>query len=118
VWLNKCDLVADPLSLEPLRTHDPQALTISARTGDGIPALARWVQERADFAKDAVWIAIPIARSRLQADVRRAATVLDQRFEEERALFRVRARKSVLEELTAKGGVVLSDEEAPDARRP
>ena len=107
------DRVVDVLTVEPLRAHDPQSVLVSARTGQGLDALAGWVGERADASADVTWVAIPITRTRLVAQLRNAATILEERFEAELVLIRVRARKPVLDELLAKGASKIS---APEAR--
>jgi len=44
---NKADRVADPMTLEALRAEFPGALVLSARTGEGVPELRRFVWSEA-----------------------------------------------------------------------
>jgi GTP-binding protein HflX len=107
--LNKVDLVADRLDLNPLLGHDAEAVIVSARTGSGIEELTSRVRGIADAGREGCWLELPMADPRLAARVRRVVTVLEQHYAEDRVLFRVQGTPEAIEEIVAKGGRLLGD---------
>jgi GTP-binding protein HflX len=113
--LNKIDMMDSQIALAPLRNHDAEAVSVSARTGAGIDELVRRVRLLADEGLDGAWVALPLADPKLLAQVRRSLSVLDQRYDDNRVFLRVRVRQHVLDELLAKGGTLINAAEVPEA---
>ena len=71
IALNKADL-ADPMTLVALRTQLPGALTVSARTGEGIDELRERIEEMLPRPDVPVDVVVPYSRgdlvSRVHAD--------------------------------------------------
>jgi GTP-binding protein HflX len=76
IVFNKVDKVADPAVLQRLRSHFPDALFISAHTGEGIPALLEKMTELASPGNVTRELRIPAAESGVLARLHREAQVL------------------------------------------
>ncbi|MEO6785339.1 MAG: GTPase HflX [Chthoniobacteraceae bacterium] len=75
VVFNKVDKVADPAVLHRLRVHFPDALFISVRTGEGIPALLEKMSELAAPGTVTRELRIPASESGLLARLHREGKV-------------------------------------------
>jgi GTP-binding protein HflX len=113
--INKADLVQDRLDLNPLHAHDAEAIVVSARSGRGIEDLVARVRRIADADGEGHWLEIPMVDPRLQQRVRTTMTVLEQRYDEERVLFRVSGNPEALQEIVARGARVLDEPPPRDA---
>lgn len=107
--LNKVDALGDRAVLPLLQKEFPGALPVSAKTGEGIDALEDRVREILDQATRETWLAVPHEHAALHARVRQLASVLEVRYENDCAWFRVKASPAVLQVLTAKGARVSED---------
>ncbi len=76
VVLNKVDTAA-PAAAAALRRDEPEALAVSARTGEGIVALQQAVAARLPRPQVTVEVLLPYARGDLVARVHRDGEVLD-----------------------------------------
>jgi GTP-binding protein HflX len=81
VVFNKVDKVTDPAVLHRLRVHFPEALFISVRTGEGIPALLARMSELAAPGTVTRELRIPAAESGLLARLHREAKVHEIRYD-------------------------------------
>jgi GTP-binding protein HflX len=75
VVFNKVDKVPEPASLHRLRAHFPDALLISVRSGEGIPALLEKMTELAAPGNVTRELRIPASESGLLARLHREAQV-------------------------------------------
>jgi GTPase len=75
VVLNKADRVEDTMQLQALRNTEPGSLVVSARTGQGLEALAARVCAHFAGSRRRFRVSIPMAAGRLMAELRRLATV-------------------------------------------
>ncbi|MDP6423836.1 MAG: GTPase HflX [Planctomycetota bacterium] len=113
VVLNKVD-AADVDRLVMLRNTCPDAVAVSARTGIGAQELADRVQLALDKASIEVWLCVPHALSAVHNELRTAATVLEVRYADDAAFFRVRATPATLGALGDRG-VTVSESPPPAA---
>ncbi|WP_315853137.1 GTPase HflX [Bythopirellula goksoeyrii] len=88
--LNKVDCVTDPLALESLRTRYPQAVLISAATGDGLPRLASAVGDA--LSKDFLDLEIhlPASDGKTLAFLAKYGEVLSRTYVEDRTVVHCR----------------------------
>jgi GTP-binding protein HflX len=78
--LNKLDLVAEPLSLQPLsRGRTEEVVLVSAKTGEGLAKLEAVVLERVDRRSPVVEVRLSSADGRGIAALKAAGRVLEQR---------------------------------------
>lgn len=90
---NKSDAVQDPLTLQYLRQGRTQeAVHISARTGAGLAELDAAVRRRLDRRSALVDLYFPIQEGRIEAAVRRLCSPLEEDWDAERSLRRLRVR--------------------------
>lgn len=75
---NKVDRVTDGMHLQALLNTDPSALALSARTGEGLEALADAVREHFLGSSHLFDLEVPIARGRTLARVGELAEVLER----------------------------------------
>ena len=74
VVINKSDS-ADPEVLARLRLHEPHAIVISARTGEGIEALLALIEAELPHAAVAIDLVVPYSRGDLVARAHREAEI-------------------------------------------
>jgi GTP-binding protein HflX len=90
---NKSDAVQDPLTLQYLRQGRTQeAVHISAHTGAGLAELDAAVRRRLDRRSALVDLYFPIQEGRIEAAVRRLCSPLEEDWDAERSLRRLRVR--------------------------
>lgn len=82
VTLNKIDVVADEVTRRRLRRAYPEALLISARTGEGLPELTGVLARELEAALHEEELLVPHDRYALVALLRRRSAVLAEKFEE------------------------------------
>lgn len=80
IVLNKID-IADPVRLQYLRNKLGETAAVSARTGEGIEALVRLIDERLASTRSRVSLRIPQSDAGLVAAVYQNGRVLSQRYE-------------------------------------
>ena len=81
--LNKCDAVADRSVLVELRRRLPDALTVSAITGEGLDELARVVANRRSEAWAELDVCVPHDQGRLVAMVSEHGEIAAQRWDDD-----------------------------------
>ncbi len=87
--LNKSD-IADPLSMRRLQNLHPEAVTISAMTGEGLSDLQHAVTEMTRPAMVTLTLDIPYQRGDVAAAAHRAGEVLTEKHDEEGTILEVR----------------------------
>lgn len=75
VLLNKCDAVRDPMDLQALRNAEPDAIPISARTGQGLADVEDLVRQHFAGALRRFRVLVPHAEGRAQAQAHALALV-------------------------------------------
>src|ERR1051325_3673970 len=77
VVFNKIDKLSDPSALFALRRHFPEAVSISAKTGEGIPELIERISEFVARGTMTISLRLPDARGDLLARLHREGAVRD-----------------------------------------
>jgi len=95
VALNKADLLT-PALRATLAAADPQAVFISAATGEGLPELLVIVAERLDEGRTVATFRVPHERGEIRNELHASGEVLEESFAEEGAVMVVRAPASLL----------------------
>jgi GTP-binding protein HflX len=80
--LNKIDRVEDPATVHTLRLHFPDAIFLSARTGEGMDELLYRMADMLADRVEKVELALPLNRTDLVSLLHRAANVLSIGYEE------------------------------------
>lgn len=80
---NKCDAVPHPDLIEGLVRQHPGSVAVSARTGEGIPALLEEFQIRLEAWRLKMRLALPHSESALLAEIHRVGHVLEVRYEDD-----------------------------------
>ncbi len=101
--LNKVDAVADEAILPILRQKFTEAISISARTGEGLDGLRDVVLERLAGEQRRMRLSIPAAAGRALGFLERFADVLTREFVDGRAIFEVNISERVLDHLHTLG---------------
>ena len=97
--LNKMDAVADPSLAAVLRQAHPEALPLSARTGEGLEALRAEVERRMRGEQRRITLSLPAHDGRALGFLERFADVLTRSFENGRAIFEVEIAPRALNHL-------------------
>jgi GTP-binding protein HflX len=95
VALNKTDLLTPALQ-KTLAEAYPQAVFISAVTGEGLPELLGIVAERLDEGRTVATFRVPHERGEIRNELHASGEVLEESFAEEGAVMVVRAPASLL----------------------
>ena len=95
VALNKADLLT-PALRATLSAAYPQAVFISAATGEGLPELLAIVAERLDEGRTVATFRVPHERGEIRNELHASGEVLEESFAEEGAVMVVRAPASLL----------------------
>ena len=82
VVLNKIDKVSDPSALFALRRHFPDAVSVSAQTGEGFDELVERISEFVARGTMTVELRLPSARADLLARLHRDGTVHELEYED------------------------------------
>ena len=88
--LNKVDAVEDPTTLESLRTRYPNAVTVSARAGEGLPKLASAVSNALSRDFLDLEIQLDAANGRLQAYLAQHGEILSRTFNDNHVIIHCR----------------------------
>lgn len=80
---NKCDVVPHPDLIEGLLRQHPGSVAVSARTGEGIPALLEEFQIRLEAWRLKMRLALPHSEFALLAEIHRVGHVLEVRYEDD-----------------------------------
>ena len=94
--LNKIDRLDDPVRLEALRTKYPNAVPISAFTGDGVPRLAGAVSDALSHDFLDLDVSFSAANGKLLATLAQFGDVLSRTFAEDRVYVHVRLARKYL----------------------
>jgi len=93
VVFNKVDQVADRIGLQALsRGIEADVVYVSARSGEGLDRLDECVRRRLDARSFLVDVFMPIADGRLDSNVRRLCTPIEDEVDAESGVHRLRAR--------------------------
>ena len=82
VVFNKVDKVSDPSALFALRQHFPEAVSVSAKTGEGMDELIERISEFVARGTMTIALRLPSERADLLARLHREGSVHDLRYEE------------------------------------
>ncbi len=82
VVFNKVDKVGDPSALFALRRHFPEAVSVSAKTGEGMEQLIERISEFVARGTMTISLRLPSERADLLARLHRDGSVHDLRYEE------------------------------------
>ena len=82
VVLNKIDKVSDPSALFALRRHFPDAVSVSAQTGEGLDELVERISEFVARGTMTVELRLPSERADLLARLHRDGTVHELHYED------------------------------------
>ena len=99
----------DRSHLAGLHKLAPDAIRLSAKTGQGIDDLIRGLQDHLVGCEETVEMLVPHDKGALRAEVRLSASVLDERHVEEGSILKVTVSRRVLGRLLAKGAQRLTD---------
>jgi GTP-binding protein HflX len=99
--LNKIDAIPDPAARRSLQARYPHALCIAARTGAGLPALARAVSDCLGRSFRDVDVATAPANGRLLAWLAAHGEVLSRRFTDDRVVVHCRIPTAMLGRIDA-----------------
>jgi GTP-binding protein HflX len=101
--LNKIDQLDDRSSMLVFHSRFPDAVAVSAKTGEGREELITRVGQRLAAAAAEITLRVPHALSNLHSEIHALVTVLDVAYEADAAYFRVLATAGVLRRLEARG---------------
>ncbi len=87
---NKIDALRDRIELEHLKRTYPDHVAISAKTGAGLDELRAAIARRASARFVAESFRFPVSNGRAIAFIRDRAEIVEERFEGEEAIYRVR----------------------------
>lgn len=102
--LNKIDRLEDAADVQSWLKQYPEALPISAATGDGLSRLRALVMEQFLGAVHEVEIALPMGDTRRIMFLEKRTQVLDRRYDDSTAVFTVRIGRRQMDQLLAQGG--------------
>lgn len=106
--INKLDLVDDRSELASLFVHAPDAVTVSARSGEGLDDLRHRLEELMAEHERRVEILIPHTAGALRAEIRGRCTVVSELFTENGCLMEISVSPALLGKLLAKGALLSS----------
>lgn len=84
--LNKADLPEGQSALQNLRRQLPDAVVLSAKTGEGIDALLQELCDRLRDRQVQVHLRVPAQEGKIIASLHQSANVLSERYEEDMAI--------------------------------
>ena len=99
--LNKCDLLSTPLQRQRLQRKYPEALLVSAQTGEGLPELLRELSVQVSAGMEQLTVLIPHDRYDLISTIRKNCALDSEKFIAEGVLLQLRAPLSCLSLLSA-----------------
>lgn len=97
--LNKIDRIRDDAAFAVLRQQYPDAVPVSARTRAGLQELSAAVDDRLLGEQEYMTLSIPLVDGRAFGFVERYATILEKRFEDDRAILELKIAPRALEHL-------------------
>eukprot|EP00904_Undaria_pinnatifida_P001918 jgi/Undpi1/11727/HiC_scaffold_37.g14022.m1 len=106
--INKLDLVEDRTLLADLYLHAPDAVEVSAYSGDGLDGLRIRLEElMADYERR-VEVLIPHTAGALRAEIRARCTVISEIFTDQGCLMEISVSPALLGKLLSKGALLNS----------
>ena len=96
ILFNKVDRLRDAVEVTLLARRHPDSLAISARTGDGLPALSERISRILATRLVELEVEIPQSEGRLLADLAANAVILKREYGPERVRMRLRAPRRML----------------------
>ncbi len=102
--LNKTDALNDPLLLPLLRRMAEDAVCVSALTGEGLPELARRIEEFLDRGQVELTVEVGVGNGRLFSLLYEKGKVLDRSYRDGMAQVRVRIPESLMGAIESLGG--------------
>jgi GTP-binding protein HflX len=87
VVINKVDRVTDPMMLQAILNTEQEAVTVSARTGQGLDVLQERVRAHVQAGRRRFRLSVPVARGRAMAMLRDLARVLGSEMDGEQVVF-------------------------------
>jgi GTP-binding protein HflX len=114
--INKIDAVPDRARLEGLLGRYPGAVTISARTGRGLPQLATAVSDALSRSFADVEVEMGVENGRLMAYLEAHGEVLSKRYHDTRAIIHCRIPQEYLGRIE-EDGIVVRRRQGPDGPR-
>jgi len=103
IALNKVDQVAGSPALLSWLNRYPDAVAMSAATGEGVDELAARVRDAMLGGTRVVRLSLPLREGKASAFIEQRCEVLDRAFTEDEASFTVRVGRRHLEQLLAQG---------------
>ncbi len=104
--INKLDAVKDQSILAGLYLRDPDAVAVSAITGEGVDKLQASLQTRLAECERHVEILVPHTSGSLRAEIRSVTTVLSEFFTEQGCLMEILISPTMLGSVMARGAVL------------
>ncbi|HEX4130617.1 MAG TPA: GTPase HflX [Pirellulales bacterium] len=104
--LNKIDQLADRAALDRLLARYPNAIPISAHTGQGLDHLARAVSDALSHSFADVDVELPVGDGRLLAYLASHSEVLSRRYSDDRVTVHCRIPEMFLHEVRKDGTIV------------
>ncbi len=101
IVLNKCDLLTTPLVRQRLQREYPDALMVSARTGEGLQELLLELARQVSASMERLTVLIPHSRYDLMNVVRKNCALESEKYTEEGVLLELRVPASCLSLLSA-----------------
>ncbi|MCX7704435.1 MAG: GTPase HflX, partial [Planctomycetota bacterium] len=103
--LNKSDRIRDPMELSILKRRMPDAILISAKTGEGLNDLAEAVIRFIEKDWKTVKVTVPTSNWEVLSILERQGRLLNKRFQNNRAHYTVRISPSILSKIVNIDGV-------------
>lgn len=102
--LNQVDRLARRDDLLPWLRDNPDAITLSARTGEGVEELAERVLETVLGPLMEVTVEVPLSSGKAVDFLERRTEILERQYEDDRVAYRTRIGRRQAEQLLARGG--------------
>lgn len=108
--LNKIDKITDPMELTLLMHKREEAIPVSARTGEGIEALAEAVSRVVEQDWHTVKVRVPLSDGETSFKIERLGRLIRRRYINEKVHYVVRLPAAFIEHLRRKENVVVTAE--------
>jgi GTP-binding protein HflX len=99
--LNKIDLVTDPIARQRLQRLFPEAIAVSAKTGEGLPELAVRLEALADAGTSRRQLVIPHDRQDVIARIRKTCAIDREEYDDQGVHLAVRAPLAAMDFIRA-----------------
>ncbi len=112
---NKIDMAPSRMVLNAVKRRYQYTALVSAKTGEGLDQLKTVIADEAQKSSRTVEVSYPGSDGATDAHLRRATVILDERYDGDRVVLRLRANADVLGELGSRSGVTMIETTAPAA---